>query len=354
MYIPKIVLSGGPCAGKSKASRNLKIELEKIGFNVVAVTESAQELITNGVDRTSPYEFQKQIALHQLQAESTAYDVAQSLSNPVIICDRGLMDSKVYLEDNDFARLKKELNLTDIDMRDRYSAVFHLDSTASTDFYKKGEVRVESNEEATDLNARSLKAWCGNPHYRFIPVADTFDHKMSVLLDSVKHFLGYPKPLEIERKYLIKYPDVNHLLTLTCVKSEIEQSYLINNGKKFRVRKRGENGSYIYIKTEKHKISNAVYEEIEETISLDEYNNYLANSRVMGTISKDRYCLMYKGTYYEIDIFPFWNNQAYLEVELDNEEQPIKIPEFIEIIEDVTEKSEYKNSSLCKKIPREK
>ena len=72
-----------------------------------------------------------------------------------------------------------------------------------------------------------------------------------------------------------------------------------------------------------------------------------------GTIRKERYCLMYKGTYYEIDIFPFWNKQAYLEVELLSENEKIRIPEFIKVIREVTYDPRYKNSSLCNSIPKE-
>lgn len=353
MSIPKIVLTGGPCAGKSKALKRLKTELNKVGFTVIDVCEAAQDLISQGVNRNNSYEFQKEIALYQIEKEKEAEILAEKQINPVIICDRGLMDCKVYLNDNDFIKIKQELNLTDIDLRDSYNAVFHLDSTATSDYYKKGEVRIESNDEAIDLNNRSLRAWCGNPHYRFIPVAPTFDEKMNVLLKKVLHFLGYPKPLEIERKYLIRYPDIDYLKSLPSSKSEISQTYCIKDGERFRLRKRGENGHYIYFNTKKRKISDLVYEEIETTITEDEYNFLLSTSEHQGSISKVRYCLMYNEKYYEIDIFPFWKNQAYLEIELDEENEKFLLPDFIKVIEDVTFKREYKNSSLCKKVLKE-
>lgn len=351
---PKIVLTGGPCGGKSKAAKLLKTEIEKLGYNVILIEEAAHKLITDGVDRTSLYRFQKQIALHQLELEHKAEQQCKNNTSSVIICDRGLMDCKVYLDDNDFAKIKKELNLTNVQMRDRYDAVFHLDSTAGSDFYKKGIVRIESSQEANMLNKKSLYAWCGNPHYRFVSASASFDEKFNVLLSKVKHFLGIPKPLEIERKFLIKYPDVNALLNLPCVKVEISQTYLCDGENKFRLRKRGENGSYIYIRTHKRKINDLTYEEIEQQISEEEYNSQLEIYNILGTISKERYCLMYNGTYFEIDIFPFWSKQAYLEVELESEDENFTIPNCIEIIEEVTYNQEYKNSSLCKKIPKEK
>ena len=186
-----------------------------------------------------------------------------------------------------------------------------------------------------------------------IPVCDSVDEKLDILLKEVKAFLGVPKPLEIERKYLIEYPDTDYLMSLVCAKSEIEQSYMLGEEGKFRLRKRGVNGSYIYIKTVKTKISDTTREEVETRLTEAEYNELFKNNACTGSIKKDRYCLMYNGTYYEIDVFPFWKKQAYLEVELLSENDEIKLPDFINVIREVTYDSRYKNSSLCRSIPAE-
>lgn len=352
--VPKLVLSGGPCGGKTQGIEFLYDKLTELGFDVFLIRESAELLLASGADRTNAFDFQKNIAINQLKLEDEAEKQAQNAENPVIICDRGLMDAKVYLSDEDFKKFKEQLNLSDIELRDRYDAVFHMDSAGKSDYYVLNGVRNESSHEAQDLNALSLKAWCGNPHYRFIPVCKIFQKKLDILLREVKAFLGVPKPLEIERKFLIKYPDLDYLLSLCCVKTEIEQAYLIKDGKRFRVRCRGIDGNYIYVKTEKYKISETVSEEVESRISREMYNDYIETSQLIGLINKDRYCLMYKGTYYEIDIFPFWKKQAYLEVELLKENDPVVIPDFVEVLEEVTFKPEYKNISLCRSIPKEK
>ena len=352
--VPIIVLSGGPSGGKSKALRALSEELEKLGLDVICVTEAAQSVLGGGFDRSRPvYEFQKAIALLQLETEKSAKERAGESS--VIICDRGLMDCRVYLDDGDFERLKSELDLTEVDLRDRYDAVFHLDSTSSTDDtkYRTNELRVESRLEASEINERSLRAWCGNPHYRFIPVKETFEEKFAILLREVKAFLGIPKPLEIERKYLIKYPDLDCLSTLVCSKSHIFQTYLLGENGRYRLRKRGENGKNIFIKTVKSKISETVREEVETRLTEEEYEALLKEGAVIGSIEKDRYCLMYGGVYYEIDVFPFWKHQAYIEVELLSENDSVVLPEFIELIREVTYDSRYKNSSLCRSVPAE-
>ena len=65
-------------------------------------------------------------------------------------------------------------------------------------------------------------------------------------------------------------------------------------------------------------------------------------------IIKTRYCLPYNNQYFEIDIYPDMENEAILEIELSSEDDKVKIPEFIKVIEEVTDKQEYKNSSLSK------
>lgn len=352
---PKIVLTGGPSGGKSHALKMLKTKLEACGVKVFIVTEAATGLIKDGYSAdASGFNFQLAIARYQLEKELEAQKTAPKES-AVIICDRGLMDSRVYLNDEDFLKFKNVLGMSEIDLRDCYDAVFHLDSTAvdKNTAYKNNEVRDESRSEAKNINERSLLAWCGNPHYRLIPVCDSVDEKLDILLKEVKAFLGIPKPLEIERKFLIEYPDTHYLMSLVCSKSEIEQSYMLGEEGKFRLRKRGENGSYIYIKTVKTKISDTTREEVETRLTEREYNELLKNNICTGSIKKDRYCLMHNGTYYEIDIFPFWKKQAYLEVELLSEDNKIVVPDFIKVIREVTHDSRYKNSSLSRSIPDE-
>ena len=351
--ISKIVLCGGPSGGKTEALRMLKTELEKLGVDVFLVDEAAAGLSTEGFDRSEDYLFQIAIADRQMKLESAAANAAER--DALIICDRGLMDAKVYLNDVQYEKFKTEIGLSDIELRDSYDAAFFMQSTSEDDSldYATDAVRIESRDLARQINRRALKAWCGNPHFRLIPVQPHYSQKLERLLKEVKAFLGIPKPLEIERKYLIKYTDVNFLLNQICSKCEIEQSYLIGKDGKYRLRRRGSDGHYIYIKTVKKKITETVREEKEDRITENEYNALLSSDLVTGTISKDRYSLLYKGKLFEIDVFPFWKNQAYLEIELLNEDEDFELPDFIEVIREVTFDARYKNSSLCQRIPEE-
>ena len=57
---------------------------------------------------------------------------------------------------------------------------------------------------------------------------------------------------------------------------------------------------------------------------------------------------MFVNRYFEIDVFPFWEDKAYIEIELKNESENISLPPYIEIIKEVTEDSSYNNFSLAK------
>ena len=63
-----------------------------------------------------------------------------------------------------------------------------------------------------------------------------------------------------------------------------------------------------------------------------------------------RYCLTYENQYLEIDIYPFWSDQAILEIELRSENEALHIPKFLRIINEVTGDEAYRNYSLAKRI----
>jgi CYTH domain-containing protein len=70
-------------------------------------------------------------------------------------------------------------------------------------------------------------------------------------------------------------------------------------------------------------------------------------------IHKTRYCLVDNNQYFEIDIYPEWDNQAIMEIELSSEEQEIQIPKFIKIIKEVTDEECYKNYQMAKDMPKQ-
>ncbi len=114
------------------------------------------------------------------------------------------------------------------------------------------------------------------------------------------------------------------------------------------IRQRGENGNYIYFKTIKRTVNDIKRVEIEKRLSKDEYLAELMNAdTTKRQIRKTRYCLTYENQYFEIDVYPFWQDKAIMEIELSDENEEIKIPIFIRVIKEVTEDDAYKNALLA-------
>ncbi len=360
--IKKIVITGGPCGGKSTGLNLVKANLEAIGYTVLLLPELATELITNGISPEScgsSFEYQKLQVMLQLEKEKIYSQAANLMDKDkiVILCDRGVMDSKAYVTAEEFSRILSELNLNETVLRDNYDAVFHMLTTAKgkEEAYtlSNNAARTETPEEARKLDDLTLSAWTGTPHLRIIDNTGNFEEKLERLIKEMNFFLSYPEPLEIERKYLIKHPDLTFLKSYPfCNAVEISQSYVKIDGKNARIRKRGADGGYTYYKTQKQDIDGIRRIEIEDTLTAEQYQNILSSSVQKTTIDKTRYCLVYDNKYFEIDVFPFSSDKAFMEIELMNENDTVNLPPFIEVIKEVTTDKEYRNSALALKIAK--
>jgi CYTH domain-containing protein len=119
-----------------------------------------------------------------------------------------------------------------------------------------------------------------------------------------------------------------------------------------RVRQRGQRGDYRFYVTTKRVISDLVRAEEEAQISSEQYLELLMTAdTTLHQIRKDRYCLDYNDLIFELDVYPFWEDKAILEVELNSEFQEISLPDYIIVIKEVTEDSSYSNHSIAKMIP---
>lgn len=359
MEITKIVITGGPCAGKSTAMSRIQTAFTQLGYTVLFVSETATELINGGV---APWtcgtnaEYQECQLILQIAKEKTFERAAKTMPSDkiLIVCDRGTLDNKAYMTDEEFGNAISEVGLSEVEARDSYDAVFHLVTAAkgAAEFYttENNAARTETPEQAAILDDKLISAWTGHPHFRVIDNSSDFNDKMRRLIAEISTFLGEPEPFETERKFLIEYPDIKWLENNpTCQRIEIIQTYLKSeNGDEIRVRQRGYDGNYIYFKTIKRKVSELKRVEIERRLAKEEYLNLLMESDTeKRQIRKTRYCLTYENQYFEIDVYPFWSDKAVMEIELSDENAKITFPEKIKVIKEVTNDEAYKNASLA-------
>lgn len=358
--ISKIVITGGPCAGKTTGMSWIQNAFTERGYTVLFIPEIATELISGGV---APWtcgsngEYQKCQLKLQMEKEKVFEYAARTMDSEkiLIVCDRGALDNKAYMTDAEFAVAANYVGANEVELRDGYDAVFHLVTAAkgAQKFYTTANnaARTETPEEAAALDDKLIAAWTGHPHLRIIDNAEGFEEKMKCLIKEIALFLGEPEPYEIERKYLIEYPEISALEALpNCEKVEIIQTYLqADHDDEVRIRQRGSRGNYIYFETRRKTISGLKRIEIERRLTKDEYLERLMDADpTRMPIRKDRYCLADGNQYFEIDIYPFWNDQAILEIELSDPEEEIRFPKMLKVIREVTEDEAYKNASLAK------
>ena len=360
VQITKIVITGGPCAGKTTAMSWIQNYFAKTGYAVLFVPETATELIGGGL---APWtcgtglDFQKCLMRLQLEKERVFEQGACSMKaeKALIVCDRGALDNKAYMSEAEFAAVCAEAGSSEVELRDQYDAVFHLVTAAkgAVKYYTTANnaARTETPEQAAALDDKLIAAWTGHPHLRVIDNATDFEDKLKRLVAEISAFLGEPEPYEIERKFLIDYPDTAWLESLpNCRRVEIIQTYLkAEDGCETRVRQRGEDGHYIYYLTTKKPVSDVKRIEIERRLSKDEYLRLLMDADPeRRPIRKTRYCLTHENQYFEIDVYPFWRDQAVVEIELRDENLPVNFPQQLKIRREVTGEEAFKNAALAR------
>ena len=163
-------------------------------------------------------------------------------------------------------------------------------------------------------------------------------------------------PYEIERKFLIKYPDTEFLMEIHgAVAKDIVQTYLLCDTGSLRVRKTTCDGKTVYHKNEKRRISDMTHEEYESKISEEEYSSLLLLSDPERLpVEKTRFAVSYLEHIAEIDVYPFWNDKAILEIELESENENFEIPPFVEIIREVTGEKEFSNREIARQLKVQK
>jgi len=365
----KIVLTGGPCAGKTTGLCYLEEKLANQGFSVFKTPEIATLFDSCGIklgklikDDPGQYIKAQELLLKMtIQVEDHFKQYLQELPKDKIlmICDRGLMDQLGYISIDRFRALLAKLNLDLVQARDaRYDAVIHLVTAAkgAEDYYslENNPARYETLEEARLLDERIKQAWLGHPHLEVIDNSTDFQGKMKRLRQAVARVLGIPVPLEIERKFLLDSCFSIKDIPVPYQKISIEQCYLMTGkAREARIRKRGQRGSFVYYLTHKEPMDKpGIRIETEERITVEEYDALRRlRDRQKRIIRKNRFCFIWQNQYFELDVFKNLLDRALLEVEATEENQEVSLPPFLPIIKEVTGDINFSNYQIASKNP---
>lgn len=192
----RIVITGGPGAGKTSVLKHLSEHLGNKGFDVVIVPETATEIISSGITpaKIGQKAFQRNLLQMQLAKEEYYTDMAEHLKKDVImIFDRGALDGKAYLDDEQFAEILDDMGLTEEMLISKYDALFYLETPAgsNSEFYtvENNPARSETPGEASEIALKTLDAW--QKYNKVIKIRNErrFEDKIAALISEIEQLI---------------------------------------------------------------------------------------------------------------------------------------------------------------------
>lgn len=217
--IYKIVITGGPCGGKSTSMERIVKEMTDKGFRVFTVPEIPTLVVqAGGMILMSKFNMQERIKFQsllikfQMYAEDYFTRLAEMSKSPsIILCDRGTCDPAAYVTKEEFQAIMDEEGWTWTTLRDRrYDRVIHLVTAAigAEKFYtlSNNNARHEGVELARELDHKTLNAWTGHPHITVCPnnKGETFDQKIDITIRAVFKTVGLEVQNNRYEKFLVK------------------------------------------------------------------------------------------------------------------------------------------------------
>ena len=199
--VPKIVLTGGPCAGKSRFLSQARERLAERGYMALLVPEVATEMFKNGVfdaDGFTHDDFEEFAVRKQLFDEEFYCQVARrraALGKQVVICDRGLADARCYMSDKSLMeKVLSELGSDYAACVSGYDLVIHMRTAAalSAEDYLPDENparREKTVASALEADAATLAEWEGPPELNIVENHETLDEKIDLTFEIVAGFL---------------------------------------------------------------------------------------------------------------------------------------------------------------------
>lgn len=361
--IKRIVLTGGPCAGKTTALVRVTEYFSNLGYKVFTVpevptmiTQSGWSYLTDNKDFY--YEGELVILQTQLALEDSIMRLAETVKKDqpcVVICDRGTMDISAYISPEMWQELTSRVGYTSEELCKRYDAVLHLVTAAdgAEQFYttaNNAQRYEQANEEglkiARCLDRKVLEAWANHPHFRVIDNAFDFDCKLNRVLKEISQTLELPLPVTEEFKFIVEttgeIPD--------ATESEITQTYLVADPDcEVRLRRRRIYGQTLNILTTTRTLSDRKRIITERQVTNQVYESLMQQADpYRQTINKERRSFIWQGHFYELDTYTSpHEGLMVLEAKGVSSRDDIVMPPFIKVIEDITGNRAYYNYNIA-------
>jgi len=258
-----LVLTGGPCGGKTTGQARLCTFFENLGWKVFRVPETASVLLSGGIkfsdlNEEQVFQFQENLLKTMIQIENTFFELAKSSQrNCLVICDRGAMDPSAFVSKETWERMMRENNWNNVELRDnRYNQIVHMVSAAkgAEDFYSTEDhaCRSEGVVLARELDDNAAAAWVGHPYFDVIDNSTDFEGKMRKMIGVVCQKLGIDTGDRLltnsrKLKFLVNGPLPDDTAFPSFQDFEVVHNYLQSEPpNQVRLRKRGQKGKKIY------------------------------------------------------------------------------------------------------------
>ncbi|EFC50009.1 predicted protein [Naegleria gruberi] len=353
--IYRVVLTGGPCAGKSSAMTKLRERLQNLGFQVFIIPEAATLLMTGGAkvtDNSSVEDvlaFESSLIKTQMAIEDNFQEIARVSKKPtILLCDRGTLDPKAYMAD-DLWQALMDMNGWSIPMlRDkRYDCVIHLVTTAigAEKFYtlENNTVRTETIEQARELDHRLRASYIGHSQLYIVDNAvNSFDEKLQKVYNILSHQIGIPRAKSSRRRFLLK-PMEKVDMNLRHEVIDLEQIFIPTGNEKdvTRIVKRGQNGVFTYSYHSTQTIEDGLEKIEARPISARTYVNLSSQAdKSRMPILKKIYSFVYMNHYFELNHYLNGKGKGTTILTVEAVAgQEVSIPPFLEpyILEEVTD-----------------
>jgi predicted ATPase len=174
-----VVVTGGPGGGKTTAADLFRRE---IGERVVVVPEAATLLFSGGFPRSAQPHARRsaQLAIYHVQTQLENVQTAL-FPDRILLCDRGTIDGAAYWPEDQAGDFFQALDTTLDRELARYDAVLFFESAADGGLSVEGgnPVRIESQREAVELDARLRQLWSAHRNFHVVPHNPSFMKKIT-------------------------------------------------------------------------------------------------------------------------------------------------------------------------------
>uniref|UniRef100_A0A1I8IJQ7 THUMP domain-containing protein n=1 Tax=Macrostomum lignano TaxID=282301 RepID=A0A1I8IJQ7_9PLAT len=268
--IYKVVLTGGPCGGKTTSLARITNFFQSLGWKVYRISEVAYTFMSGGMvftelNEETIYDFQKNLIFAMMQIEKTFDDLANADSNDkvMIVCDRG---------------------------------------------------------NAIQVDDQVANAWVGHPYYDVIDNSTDFEDKLRRMLQCICDRIGIDVSDRLslkarKLKFLVGKVDWNHpcLENIKMHRFQVENRFLagsVSCSEHSRIRSRqSTDQDFTYVHTTRHITTTADgRQQVVETkrpLSSHTYQLLLRaqSSRDHLAIYKSRCTFLWDDQYYQLDLF---------------------------------------------------